>query len=291
MGETRQKVMLGRPPSVAVPTLFPLSPEDVEALFGIAVQQQQHGVVLTHVNPDGPAAQAGLKSGDSIQEINRTAATHLPSYRMALTSWSMEKPALVLVERQGQPFYVAVQPKKTGQDIATSASAPITEEEARKILNALDDAVGKKDLDSVKGYFSPEASVDVTVVTPLGNQAMRFTREELLNYFNQGYKLATVTSQQLYFRINMSPDGQQETLMTASEGTATLMGLRMPFKIEEATHLARLQTTLVITGITATTWMERLGGSKGLGSYDDSAGSAFHLSGTCTYRLRHQIPR
>lgn len=92
---------------------------------------------------------------------------------------------------------------------------------------------------------------------------MRFTREELLNYFDQGYELATVTSQQLYFRINMSPDGQQATLMTASEGTATLMGLRMPFKIEEATHCARLQTTLVITGITATARMESIGGLEG----------------------------
>jgi hypothetical protein len=218
---------------------------------------------LTHVNPDSPAAQAGLKSGDSIHNINRAVVTTLASYRTALASWSTEKPALVLIERQGQPLYVAVQPQKTGQNVATSASPPITEEEVRNILKALEDAVGKKDLDAVKRYFSPEASVEMTVITPLGNQAVRFTREELLNYFNQGYKLATVTSQQLYFRINVSPNGQQAALMTASEGTATLMGLGMPFKIEEATHFARPHATLVITGITATARMESLGRLEG----------------------------
>jgi membrane-associated protease RseP (regulator of RpoE activity) len=254
------QVMLEHPPIAPSRTMAHLSPEEVEALLGIAVQQEQRGVVLTHVNPDGPAAQAGLKSGDSIHEINRTAVTTLESYHTALASWGLEKPALILIERQGKPFYVAVKPKKTGQNVATVSSPHITEDEVRNILKALDDAVGKKDLDAVKRHFSPEASIEMTLITPLGNQTVRFTREELLNYFNQGYNLATVTSRQLYFRMDMSLDGQQATVMSASEATATLMGLRMPFKIEEATHFARLQNTLVITGITATAQMESLGG-------------------------------
>jgi hypothetical protein len=61
----------------------------------------------------------------------------------------------------------------------------------------------------------------------------------------------------------MSPDGQQATLRSASEGTAALMGLKMPFKIKEDTHFARLEDTLVITGITATARMESLGGLEG----------------------------
>jgi len=64
------------------------------------------GVVVTNVNPSSEAAEAGLRSGDVIQEVNRTPVKNTSDFERALRI-SKEKP-LLLVNRNGSTMYLAV---------------------------------------------------------------------------------------------------------------------------------------------------------------------------------------
>ena len=68
------------------------------------------GVVITNVLPDSPAALAGLRRGDVIVEANRKAITDAEQLRKALKKGENQGNLLV-VERQGSTFYVALEGK------------------------------------------------------------------------------------------------------------------------------------------------------------------------------------
>ena len=68
------------------------------------------GVVITNVLPDSPAAAAGLRRGDVIVEANRKAITDTEQLRKALKKGE-NKGNLLLVERRGTTFYVALEGK------------------------------------------------------------------------------------------------------------------------------------------------------------------------------------
>ena len=85
-------------------TAAPLTP-DLAAQVG--VPRGTRGVVVTAVDPNGPAAQAGIREGDVIQEINRQAVTSAADIRNALAR-SGGRPPLLLIDRGGQTVFVAV---------------------------------------------------------------------------------------------------------------------------------------------------------------------------------------
>lgn len=66
-----------------------------------------NGLVVTSVDPMGAAADAGVKPGDVIEQINRQPVHTAAEVRTALQR-SGSRPALLLVNRGGQSFYVAV---------------------------------------------------------------------------------------------------------------------------------------------------------------------------------------
>jgi serine protease Do len=63
-------------------------------------------VVITDVDPASPAAAAGLKRGDVIQEVNRKPVTNTNELSSALRKSSGE--SLLLVNRGGNKSYVAL---------------------------------------------------------------------------------------------------------------------------------------------------------------------------------------
>jgi serine protease Do len=67
------------------------------------------GVVVTNVDPAGPAADAGLQAGDVIQEVNRQTVNSPNDVRAALGK-SGSRPILMLVDRGGQTFFVTISP-------------------------------------------------------------------------------------------------------------------------------------------------------------------------------------
>jgi len=82
----------------------PLTPQRASELGAKA----SRGVVVTDVDPDGPAAEAGLQSGDVIEQVNGRAVASGPELRSALESAQGGKPALVLIERQGHRLFVTL---------------------------------------------------------------------------------------------------------------------------------------------------------------------------------------
>ncbi|HTX38690.1 MAG TPA: DegQ family serine endoprotease [Bryobacteraceae bacterium] len=85
-------------------TVEPLT-SDLAAQLGLSRTTQ--GVAIDSVDPNGPAAQAGLQAGDVIQQANQRPVHSAAELQSALQSTG-NRPALLLVNRGGQKLYVAV---------------------------------------------------------------------------------------------------------------------------------------------------------------------------------------
>ena len=83
----------------------PLTPELAEE-FGY---KQEKGVVITDVDPAGPAGAANLQRGDLIVEANRQAVTSVSELREALAK--SKESALLLVKRQDTSLFVVLRCK------------------------------------------------------------------------------------------------------------------------------------------------------------------------------------
>jgi Do/DeqQ family serine protease len=86
---------------VVVETLTPELASQMELPRGA------RGLVVTSVNPDSPAADAGIQKGDMIQEVNRKPVNTREDLRAALAN-SGTRPVLLLVNRGGQTIYLTV---------------------------------------------------------------------------------------------------------------------------------------------------------------------------------------
>ena len=68
------------------------------------------GVVITNVAPNGNAADAGLRQGDVVQEVNRKPITNAMEFQAAMKQAS-GKPLLLLINRGGHTSYVVLDEK------------------------------------------------------------------------------------------------------------------------------------------------------------------------------------
>lgn len=82
----------------------PITPEIASRLR----LRQADGLVVTNVDPAGPAASAGIQQGDVIVEANRQPIKSASDLEGALSRGGQGKPTLLLVSRQGQTFYLTV---------------------------------------------------------------------------------------------------------------------------------------------------------------------------------------
>jgi S1-C subfamily serine protease len=87
-------------------TAAPMTP-DIAAQLGLP--RGTHGVVVEDLDPNGPAAQAGIQRGDVIQEVNRHPVNSTADVQQALAA-SGNRPPLLLINRQGQTVFVPVPP-------------------------------------------------------------------------------------------------------------------------------------------------------------------------------------
>jgi serine protease Do len=108
-------------------TVARLQPSNVEESLGLQVQsitpevaralrlEDTEGVVVSRVDPEGPAAEAGVQRGDVIREVNRHAVTDMASYKEATAQLDAQAPVLFLLDRRGSGGrYVAIKPRKAG---------------------------------------------------------------------------------------------------------------------------------------------------------------------------------
>ncbi|HSB17905.1 MAG TPA: PDZ domain-containing protein [Bryobacteraceae bacterium] len=63
------------------------------------------GVVVTQIDPSSSSAEAGLRRGDVIQEVNRKPVANVAEFEAAVRQ-AGRQPVLLLVNREGNTFYV-----------------------------------------------------------------------------------------------------------------------------------------------------------------------------------------
>jgi serine protease Do len=67
-----------------------------------------HGVMVVGVQPDSPAAAAGVREGDMLLEVNRQSVHTVAEVQQALTHTDAKAPLLLLVEREQGHVFVAL---------------------------------------------------------------------------------------------------------------------------------------------------------------------------------------
>ncbi len=86
----------------------PLTPDIAQQL---GLKAGATGLVIDAVDPTGPALTAGIQRGDVIQEVNRQAVRTPQDLRAAIDK-NGNKPALLLINRQGETFFIPVRPRE-----------------------------------------------------------------------------------------------------------------------------------------------------------------------------------
>ena len=87
-------------------TLQPVTPQVAKQL---GLEGDAEGMVVTGIDGDGAAAEAGIARGDIILEINRQPVNSSDAVQSALES-ANGKPVLLLISRRGQTIYLTVKP-------------------------------------------------------------------------------------------------------------------------------------------------------------------------------------
>jgi serine protease Do len=85
-------------------TVQPLTAEGAQH-FGLDANDQ--GLLVTRIDPAGSAANAGMRMGDLIQEVNRQPVKTVADFSAAIQR-SGARPALVLVKRRGAVIYLTL---------------------------------------------------------------------------------------------------------------------------------------------------------------------------------------
>ena len=85
-------------------SLQPLTAE-MASLYGLEADDQ--GLVVTRVDPGSNAANAGIRKGDLIQEVNRQPVRSIVGFTTAMRA-SGSRPALILIQRRNNVLYLTL---------------------------------------------------------------------------------------------------------------------------------------------------------------------------------------
>jgi serine protease Do len=82
----------------------PVTPDEAAQLH----LDSKEGLMVSQVDPAGPAADSGIRPGDVIEEVNRRPVADVGALRTAVAA-SSGKPVLLLVNRDGQSLFLTVE--------------------------------------------------------------------------------------------------------------------------------------------------------------------------------------
>jgi serine protease Do len=88
-----------------------IQPLDPSAMTQLNLPAKTTGVLINHVESGSAAEAAGLQRGDVIQEVNHAAVKSLEDYQKAAAKIKKEEMVVLLLSRQGNNLFVAVNPK------------------------------------------------------------------------------------------------------------------------------------------------------------------------------------
>jgi serine protease Do len=107
-----------------MPDELPVTAKAITTGLGLTVQtltpelaeqfewpREEKGVLVTGVEPGSAGAEAGLRRGDLIKEINRKAVKTTADYKRLLKEVKKGDSLLLFVRRGGRTFYVTVKPE------------------------------------------------------------------------------------------------------------------------------------------------------------------------------------
>jgi len=77
---------------------------------GLGLDTGERGVVVSNVEPGSPAAEAGLRQGDLIKEVNRGPIQNLDDYTRMTEKAKKGESVVLLIERGVSTFYVVLKP-------------------------------------------------------------------------------------------------------------------------------------------------------------------------------------
>jgi len=86
-------------------SLESLTPETARQM---KLDPETRGVVVADIDPSSHAAEAGLRAGDVIQQVNRQPVKSVRDFDHAMTSAKKDDPTLLLINREGNTLFVAV---------------------------------------------------------------------------------------------------------------------------------------------------------------------------------------
>jgi Do/DeqQ family serine protease len=86
-----------------------VAPLTAELASRYRLPRDTRGLVVESVDPDGRAASAGIQTGDVIEEVNRQQVESVDDLRAAMRR-NTDRPALLLVNRQGTQLFMTVRP-------------------------------------------------------------------------------------------------------------------------------------------------------------------------------------
>jgi Do/DeqQ family serine protease len=84
----------------------PLTPEEAARAWA---SRAVRGLLVEEVNPDSRAAEAGIRPGDIIQEVNRQSVRSVEELRTAVRQ-QRDRPLLLLIHREGRDLFLTVRP-------------------------------------------------------------------------------------------------------------------------------------------------------------------------------------
>ena len=65
---------------------------------------------MSQVAPDSPAAEAGIRRGDIVREINRQPVRNTGDFKRLSGKLLKKNSILLLINRQGRKLFIAIQP-------------------------------------------------------------------------------------------------------------------------------------------------------------------------------------
>jgi serine protease Do len=112
--EKGEQLARGEPPSAA-PSALGVRVQDLTPEIAQQLElEEAEGVVVTAVEPGSPAAEAGLRRGDVISELNQAPVRNTADFQEALER--SKSGALFLVRRGRSEFYVGVKPSEESEE-------------------------------------------------------------------------------------------------------------------------------------------------------------------------------